>query len=97
MGKDKKQFPLNSKDNCCIYLCRIISSCELCMDKLKKYNKQTELELGKHSSKDLIPYEIYSELSDKSYNIISYLLIYWVIVKLHLYPISNIVNTFRTE
>lgn len=74
MGKDKKQFPLDSKDNCCIYLCRIISSCELCMDKLKKYNKQTDLELGKHSSKDLIPYEIYSELSDKSYNIISYLL-----------------------
>jgi len=74
MGKDKKQFPLDSKDNCCIYLCRIISSCELCMDKLKKYNKQTELELEKHSGKDIIPYETYSELSDKSYNIISYLL-----------------------
>ena len=44
------------------------------MDKLEKYNKQTELELGKHSDKDLIPYEAYSELSDKSYNIISYLL-----------------------
>ena len=74
MGKNKKQFPLDSKDICRIYLCRIVSSCELCMDKLEKYNKQTELELEKHSDKDLIPYETYSELSDKSYNIISYLL-----------------------
>ncbi len=30
MGKEKKQFPLDSKENCCIYLCRIIFSCELC-------------------------------------------------------------------
>ena len=36
MGKNQKQFPLDSKENCRIYLCRIISSCELCMDKLKK-------------------------------------------------------------
>lgn len=74
MGKDKKQFPLDNKNNCCVYLCRIISSCELCMDKLKKYNKQTEIELRKYSPKDNISYETYSEFADKTYNVISYLL-----------------------
>lgn len=36
MGKkEDKQFPLTSKDNCAIYLNRIVSSCEICMDRLK--------------------------------------------------------------
>jgi len=74
MGKEKKQFPLDSKENCCIYLCRIISSCELCMDRLKKYNAQTKSELEKYSQVDVVPYDIYSELCDKTYNILSYLL-----------------------
>ena len=74
MGKEKKQFPLDSRENCCIYLCRIISSCELCMDKLKKYNSQTKSELEKYSQSDVVPYDIYGELCDKTYNILSYLL-----------------------
>ena len=41
MGKkEDKQFPLTSKDNCAIYLNRIISSCEICMYRLKKYNEE---------------------------------------------------------
>lgn len=62
-----KQFPLDSKENCCVYLCRIISSCELCMDKLKDYNQQIKSDLEKYSKDDLIPYNIYSEHTDKTY------------------------------
>lgn len=33
MGKkEDKQFPLTNKKNCAVYLNRIISSCERCMD-----------------------------------------------------------------
>ena len=36
MGKkEDKQFPLTNKKNCAVYLNRIISSCERCMDRLK--------------------------------------------------------------
>lgn len=73
MGKNKKQFPLDSKENCCIYLCRIISSCELCMDKLKNYNKQIKNDLEKYSQCNVVPYDIYGEHADKTYNVISYL------------------------
>lgn len=75
MGKqEKKQFPLDSKENCCIYLNRIISSCELCMDKFKKYNMQVKEVLEKYKVKDTIPYDIYGEMCDKTYNVMSYLL-----------------------
>lgn len=74
MGKEKKQFPLDSKENCCIYLCRIISSCELCMDRFKKYNGQTKDELEKNAYTEVISFDTYSELCDKTYNIMSYLL-----------------------
>lgn len=74
MGKEEKQFPLDKRENCCIYLCRIISSCELCMDRLKKYNAQTKNELEKYSPSDVVPYDTYCELCDKTYNILSYLL-----------------------
>lgn len=74
MGKEQKQFPLDSKENCCIYLCRIISSCELCMDKFKKYNTQTKDELEKNKHAEVISHDTYSELCDKTYNVMSYLL-----------------------
>lgn len=74
MGKNKKQFPLETKENCRIYLCRIISSCELCMDKLKKYNTEIKNNLEKYSQSDTVPYDIYGEYVDKTYNVISYLL-----------------------
>lgn len=74
MGKEKKQFPLDSKENCCIYLCRIISSCELCMDRLKKYNAQIKDELEKSNHAEVISDDIYGELCDKTYNVMCYLL-----------------------
>lgn len=76
MGKkqDKKQFPLVNKENCAIYLTRIISSCELCMDRYKKYNKETRIILDKYQSGDVIPYDIYGDICDKTCNIMSYLL-----------------------
>ena len=51
--KDKKQFPLTSKENCAIYLCRIISSCELCMDRYKIYNKEAKLILEQYEAMNL--------------------------------------------
>ncbi|MCR5015447.1 MAG: hypothetical protein K6A75_02605 [Ruminococcus sp.] len=73
MSQDEKQFPLISKKNCCIYLNRIISSCELCMDKMKYYNIELKEYVDKFNGKDIVPYKIYSEMVDKSYNVISYL------------------------
>ena len=73
MKENKKQFPLDSKANCCIYLCRIISSCEICMDRLKEYNNKLKTDLEKYSQGDLIPHDIYSKHTDKTYNVISYL------------------------
>lgn len=34
--KEQKQFPLDNKENCCIYLLRIITTAEKCLMKLKK-------------------------------------------------------------
>ena len=58
-NKNKKQFQLDNKENCIIYLCRIISSCELCMDRYKVYNKETKEVLSRYQKGDKIPYEIY--------------------------------------
>lgn len=44
------------------------------MDKFKKYNAQTKNELEKYNRAEVIPYDTYSELCDKTYNVISYLL-----------------------
>lgn len=73
-NQKKKQFPLTSKENCVIYLTRIISSCELCMDRYKKYNQETKMILEKYQEGDVIPFEIYGDMCDKTSNIMSYLL-----------------------
>lgn len=72
--QDKKQFPLINKENCIIYLARIISSCELCMDRYKKYNRETKEILDNYVEGDIISYEIYGDICDKTCNIMSYLL-----------------------
>ena len=75
MGKKaQKQFPLDSKENCIIYLVRIISSCEKCMDRLKLYNREGKNILEKYYKSDTIPYDVYADLLDKSANVMSYLL-----------------------
>lgn len=73
-NKNKKQFPLTNKQNCIIYLCRIISSCELCMDKYKIYNEETKEVLSRYKEGDKIPYRKYSSISDKTSNVMCYLL-----------------------
>lgn len=73
MGKKEKQFSLTSKKNCCIYLMRIISSCELGMDKLKDYNKQLKKQVESYRGAKLVPWKLYGEMTDKSYNVIGYL------------------------
>ncbi len=74
MGKEQKQFQLDSKENCCIYLCRIISSCELCMDKLEKYNNEAIQVLKDYIGQQTIPYDVYGDMCDKSCHVTSYLL-----------------------
>lgn len=75
MGKkEDKQFPLTSKDNCAIYLNRIISSCEICMDRLKKYNAEGNGLLAEYAGKSLVPHEVYAEMLDKTSNVVDYLL-----------------------
>ena len=60
MGKkEDKQFSLNTKDNCAVYLNRIISSCEICMDRLKKYNVEGNKFLVDYEEKNLVPHEIF--------------------------------------
>lgn len=72
--KEKKQFQLDSKESCRIYLLRIITTAEKCLIKFKKYNMQTKQVLDEFSKADRIPYEIYSEFVDKTSNVMSYLL-----------------------
>ena len=72
--KEEKQFPLANKENCAVYLNRIISSCELCMDRLKNYNIEGEKLLEEYAGKDIIPYKIYAEMTDKTSNVTNYLL-----------------------
>lgn len=75
MGKkEDKQFPLTNKNNCAIYLNRIISSCEYCMDRLKKYNAEGNKLLAEYMGKDVIPHGIYAELMDKTSNVTNYIL-----------------------
>lgn len=75
MGKkQQKQFSLINRENCIIYLCRIISSCELCMDRYKIYNRETEKILIQYKGEEKIPHDIYVGLSDKTGHVMCYLL-----------------------
>lgn len=71
---NNKQFSLDTKEHCIYYLWRIISSCELCMDSFKDFNKETEEILQKYKKKDKIPYYIYTSMSNKTSNVMCYLL-----------------------
>ena len=58
MGKkEDKQFPLTNKKNCAVYLNRIISSCERCMDRFKKYNVEGNKLLVEYMGKDVVPHD----------------------------------------
>lgn len=73
-NKDKKQFPLTNKENCIIYLYKIISSCEICMDGFKRYNRQTKELLDQYSGEKYVPFDIYEDMCHKTYDIMSYTL-----------------------
>ena len=47
-NKEKKQFQLTDKKSCIIYLYKIITSSEICIDTLKRYNIETEKTLKKY-------------------------------------------------
>ena len=71
-----KQFSLSNREDCIIYLLQIISSMDLCLSRLKEYNKQTEvlIEKFKKERTENIPYSVYSDLLDKTSGIETYLL-----------------------
>lgn len=73
-NKDLKQFPLSNKQNCIVYLYKIITSSELCMDTFKEYNKETKYILDKYKDHSLIPANIYQDVCHKTYDVMSYLL-----------------------
>lgn len=72
--KELKQFPLTNKTNCIIYLQRIIATSELCLFKLKGYNKNTNSILQQYKKNEKIPHDIYEAEKDKTSNVICYLL-----------------------
>lgn len=72
--KEMKQFFLIDKVSCTIYLQRIIATTELCLERLKRYNKETQQLLDKYSKNDKIPYLFYLDHKDRTSNVISYLL-----------------------
>ena len=74
--KEQNQFQLDNKENCCIYLLRIITTAEKCLMRLKKYNLQTKEIMDEYTAKNsvTVPYDIYGEFTDKTSNVISYLL-----------------------
>lgn len=71
---EEKEFPLTNRYNCAIYLNRIISSSEICMDRLKQYNEEGEQLLLKYMGREDIPEKIYSELLDKTSSVVNYIL-----------------------
>lgn len=72
--KAQKQFPLDGKENCRIYLLRIVTTAELCIIRLKEYNTQGKAILDKYADEKIIPYDIYIDFADKTENVTSYLL-----------------------
>lgn len=71
-NKEKKQFQLTDKKSCIIYLYKIITSSEICIDTLKRYNIETEKTLKKYKENDLIPIEVYQDICHKTYNVQKY-------------------------
>lgn len=71
--KELKIFPLDSRENCCIYLCRIITTAEICLDRLKRYNQESKTVL-ENCSGSTLKKEIYEDISDKTGNTRNYLL-----------------------
>lgn len=74
--KALKQFALVDKTSCITYLQRIIATSELCLDAMKRFNKQTADILTEANEKmnTKIPYDIYSDIMHKTSNSMCYLL-----------------------
>lgn len=74
--KALKQFALVDNTSCIIYLQRIIATSVLCLDAMKRFNKQTADILAEANEKmnTKIPYDIYSDILHKTSNSMCYLL-----------------------
>lgn len=74
--KQLKQFQLQDKASCVIYLKRIIGTMDLCIVRLNEHLKEMESELKKYKDTGTtrIPHKVYADLLDKTSNLEVYLL-----------------------
>lgn len=74
MSKKSKRFIFKQPYDYIIYLQRIIITTQICLNKLKRYNKEIKDTLTKFEGQEQISYELYADLKDKTSNEIAYLL-----------------------
>ncbi|XME03799.1 hypothetical protein QYZ88_006375 [Lachnospiraceae bacterium C1.1] len=73
MSKRLKRFIFKQSYDYIVYLQKIISITQICLDKLKRYNIEISDTLTKYEGKKLISYELYADLKDKTSSEITYL------------------------
>lgn len=72
-SKEEKQFQLNSRENCIVYLNKILVGFHLVRDKLKRYVKEEKCILEENVDRKPFSWELYCDQRDKSNNCISFL------------------------
>lgn len=72
-SKEEKQFKLDTKENCIVYLNKILISFLLVRDKLKRYIKEERQILEENVDQYPISWELYCDHRDKSSNCTSFL------------------------
>lgn len=72
--KELKQFVLNNKEECIIYLQNIIAIGVKCMENHKRFLQELEEIIERHIECDKVSYAVYSNISNKISNVESYML-----------------------
>ncbi|MBR5565350.1 MAG: hypothetical protein IKW08_04195 [Roseburia sp.] len=72
--KELKQFTINSKNECIIYLQNIIAVAVKCIENHKRYIRELESIVKEYEPGQNIPYQRYSDMQNKISNVESYLL-----------------------
>lgn len=72
--KALKQFMLNSKEECIVYLQNIIAIGVKCMERHKRFVEELETIIQRYNDVDRIPYDTYSDIMNKITNVESYML-----------------------
>lgn len=72
-SKEEKQFQLNSREKCIVYLNKILICFHLVRDKLKRYIKEEKHIVEANIDRKPFSWELYCDQRDKSNNCISFL------------------------